>query len=78
MCWRHKPTDRKHGEMSLNTLKQGLHKVNSEFFRLRLEARTRLEYNQYWTKMEKLGERSKHIRSEEQKRIHKKEVNLRK
>ena len=45
---------------------------------LRLEARSRLTHNQYWTLMERIGERSKQVRSEETKRLHKKEKNIEK
>ena len=77
-CWRHRPSDRKQVEMSLHSPRKGLQKASRQFTELRLETRSRLKHSQYWTKMTELGERSKQIRSKEQKRLHKKEVNLRK
>ena len=64
--------------MTLNQLKEGLQKANRVFLELRLEARSRLTHSQYWTLMERLGERSKQVRSEETKRLQKKEKNLEK
>ena len=64
--------------MSLKLLRDGLHKANKLFLELRLEARSKLSHTQYWALMERLGERSKQIRSKEQKRLHRKEVNLEK
>ena len=75
-CWRLNSSERKQGEMSLRLLKDGLYKANRLFLELRLEARARLPYGQYWTLMESRVEISKQIRSKEQSRHHKKEVHL--
>ena len=76
VCWRLRSSDKEQGEMSLKILRDGLYKANKLFFNLRLEARDRLPYGQYWTMMEELGERSKHIRTKEKVKLHKKETYL--
>ena len=45
-CWRHKPSDRRPAEMSLALLREGFGKANNDFLELRLEARSRVAYNQ--------------------------------
>ena len=74
MCWRHPPSDRRQAEMTLNQLREGLLKANRVFLELRLDARSRLNHAQYWTLMERIGERSKQVRSEELIRLQKKEI----
>ena len=75
-CWRHKPSDISQAEMSLNLLRQGLAKSNKLFLDLRLEARARLNHSQYWSLMERIGEKSRQSRSKEQKKLRYKEKNL--
>ena len=47
-CWRHKPSDRRKSDMSLNLLKEGLSKASKLFLEVRLEERSRLSHLQYW------------------------------
>ena len=76
ICWRHRSSDRRQAELSLAQLKEGLIVVENEFLKLRLEAKSSMTQSQYWTLMEKIGEKSKQVRSEESKRLQKKEMNL--
>ena len=71
-------SDRKQAEMSLALLKEGLIKAEKVFLDLRLEARSSMEHAQYWTLMGRIGEKSMQVRSKEQIRLHRKEVNLKK
>ena len=54
-CWRHKPSDRKQVDMSLNLLREGLQKASKVFLEARHEARSRLSHSKYYTKMETIG-----------------------